>query len=152
VARAVSDYYFCALNPTNPASAAAQRLSLIEYVEQNHGLSNNCYVRWLSNSLFGDVFSSDAEMMDRALKNLSQFSFVGITEQFDSSLERLCLKYGLVPYGRTELNRNDATPRLKSLSDHELCVIQRCNSLDIALYQQIRNDVRFHAPETLVLA
>jgi hypothetical protein len=152
VARAVSDYYFCALNPSNPASAAAQRLSLIEYVEQNHGLSNNCYVRWLSNSLFGEVFPSDAEMMDTAFKNLSQFSFVGLTEQFDSSVERLCLKYGLVPYGRTEQNRNHATPRPTSLSDDELRVIQRHNSLDLALYQHICGDVRFRAAETFVLA
>jgi hypothetical protein len=151
VARAVSDYYFCALNQSNPASAAAQRLSLIEYVEENHGLSNNCYVRWLSNSLFGEAFSSDAEMMDVALENLSKFSFVGITEQFDSSLERLCLKYGLVPYGRTELNRNQATPRSKSLSDDELRVIQRHNSLDLALYQHICGDVRFGAVETFIL-
>ena len=150
IERTASEYHFLRLSRSNPASAAAHRLSLIEFVEGRHGTSNNCYARWLSNAAFGAVFSSDAEMLGAALKNLDQFSFVGITEQFESSVQRLCQQYGLVPHRARAQNRNRATPPGFALSAVELRVIERHNLLDLAIYYRTLEDSRWGAEATPV--
>ena len=48
VSRAVSDYHFCRKNPANPAFAAANRLSLKEFVEADHSYLRNGQTRWHS--------------------------------------------------------------------------------------------------------
>jgi hypothetical protein len=141
VARAVSDYYFLRRNPSNPASAAARRLSLIEFVEGDHGSSNNCYARWLSNAAFGATFPSDTAMLETALRNLALCSFVGITEQFGLCAQRLCLKFHLRPYDASERNRNRATPPEFSLSPQERDMIERRNRLDLIIYSRVLEQV-----------
>ena len=137
IARTVSDYYFVLQNHSNAASQAARRLSLTEFVEANYASSNNCYARWLSNAAFGAVFSSETEMLNAALRNLSRCSFVGITEQFTTAVQHFCRKYGLTPYGMREANRNNATPAEFSLTKQERDAIQRQNALDLAIYSQV---------------
>jgi hypothetical protein len=141
VTRTVSDYYFLRRSPSNPASAAARRLSLVEFVEGDHGSSNNCYTRWLSNAAFGASFSSDTAMLETALHNLALCSFVGITEQFALCAERLCRKFHLRPYQGTESNRNGATPPEFSLSPKERDVIERRNWLDLTIYSRVLEQI-----------
>jgi hypothetical protein len=135
VSRAVSDYHFCRKNPANPAFAAANRLSLTEFVEANHSYVRNGQARWLSNAAYGAHFASEEAMLDEALKNLAQISFIGITEQFDASLERLSDCYGLLTHSALGPNTNAFTPRGNPLSEEELSVLRRHNSLDLAIYE-----------------
>ena len=105
ISRAVSDYHFCRKNPANPAFPAANRLSLTEFVEANYSYGQNGQVRWLSNAAYGAPFASEEAMLEEAMKNLAQISFVGITEQFDISiapLRALRLDYALRPLAEQE--------------------------------------------------
>jgi hypothetical protein len=135
VSRAVSDYHFCRKNPTNPAFAAANRLSLIEFVEANHSYVRNGHTRWLSNAAYGVRFASEEAMLEAAMKNLAQISFIGITEQFDASLARLSDRYGLTTHSSLGPNTNAFTPRGNRQSEEELSVLRRHNSLDLVIYE-----------------
>jgi hypothetical protein len=134
IARVVSDYFFCRQNPTNPAYPFANKLPLVEFVARGYGSSQNCYAQWLSNAAFGARFGSEEEILDAALKNLSQFSLIGITEQFDLSIEHICKRYDLVTYPVNEVNKNAATPEGRSISDEEIQVVRGHNLLDLAIY------------------
>jgi len=136
IARVISDYYFCRKNPSNPAHEAATALSLREFVERGYASSQNCYARWLSNAVFGAKFHDQNEMLQSAMNNLAQFSFIGITEQFDLSVERLCQRYGLAPQATSEANRNDATPEARHVSEEEHEVLNRLNKLDLIIYAE----------------
>jgi len=136
IARTISDYYFCRKHPSNPAHEAATTLSLVEFVERGYGFSQNCYARWLSNEPFGAKFRDADEMLQQAMTNLSQFSFIGITEQFDVAVRRLCQKYGLVPHATTSVNRNAATPKTRHVSAEEYGVLRRANALDLVIYKE----------------
>ncbi|MBI2680980.1 MAG: sulfotransferase family 2 domain-containing protein [Candidatus Solibacter usitatus] len=144
IARAVSDYHFCRKHPANPAFASAHKLSLIEFAEADFSYVRNGQVRWLSNATYGARFANDEAMLEQALKNLAQMSFVGITEQFDASLERLCARYGLATHSGHRQHKNAFTPRGNSLSEEELSVLRRHNSLDLVFYEHCLE--RFGAP------
>jgi hypothetical protein len=134
MARVVSDYYFCRRNPTNPAHVFANTLTLVEFVARGYGSSQNCYAQWLSNAAFGAKFRSENQMLDAALKNLANFSFVGITEQSDLSIQRICKRYDLTVYPLTEANKNASTPEGRSISEEEIQIVRNHNLLDIAIY------------------
>src|ERR1700730_13126231 len=134
IARVVSDYFFCRQNPTNPAYPFAITLPLVEFVAQGYGSSQNCYAQWLSNAAFGAKFRSEDEILEAALKNLSQFSFIGITEQSDLSIEQICKRYNLAVYPVTEVTKNRATPEGRHVSEEEIQVVRGHNLLDLAIY------------------
>jgi hypothetical protein len=134
VERTVSEYYAVRQDRSNPAYAAARQQSMLRFVEGNHGSSNDCYTRWLSNAAFGRTFANDAQMLDAALINLARFSFIGITEAFETSVDRLCQKYMLVPYRTTVRHRSSATPATFLLSKQERRVIEIHNMLDLVVY------------------
>lgn len=138
ITRTVSDYYFCRRNPSNPAHAAARRLSLIEFVEGGYGMSHNCYVRWLSKAAYGTEFRTDDEMLKSAQTNLAEFSLVGLTELFEVSVRRICDRYGLTLYPPSKINRNDATPHGGDISTEERRVLSRYNALDMVIYEDCR--------------
>lgn len=135
VARVVSDYFFCRQNPTNPAYPFATTLPLAEFVAKGYGSSQNCYAQWLSNAAFGAKFRSEDEMLDAALKNLSHFSLIGITEQSELSIERICKRYELTAYPVTEVNKNGATPEGRCISEQEIQAVRGHNLLDLAIYE-----------------
>jgi len=145
VSRAVSDYYFCRNDPANPAWKPANELSLSEFVEGNYSQVQNCYARWLANAVYGARYSSEEEMFLEAMRNLKQFAFIGITEQFDRSVERLCERYGLKKYALKRAHRNASTPWRRPLSEQELSLLKHHNSLDLAIYQESLN--RFSLPD-----
>lgn len=138
IARVVSDYFFCRQNPTNPAYPFATALPLVEFVARGYGSSQNCYAQWLSNASFGAKFRSEDEMLDAALKNLSQFSLVGLTEQSDLSIEWICKRYDLAFYPITRMNKNVSTPEGRSISEEEIHAIRGHNLLDLAIYDVCR--------------
>ncbi|HKW97889.1 MAG TPA: hypothetical protein VJN43_09140 [Bryobacteraceae bacterium] len=135
ISRTVSDYYFCRKHPSNPAHEAAVNLSLSQFVEKGYGFSHNCYARWLSNAAFGAGFRGPDAMLEKAMENLSKFSFVGITENFEISVERLCRRYCLVPHAAGRANRNDATPQRQELSSGEREIIRHFNALDLVIFR-----------------
>jgi len=139
VERTVSDYYHCRQNPANPAHEVARNLSLVEFVEQGYGLTHNCYTRWLSNASYGTRFSTEGEMLQAARATLAAFTLIGITEEFDISVRRICERYRLTQGPLSTENRNVATPRGTGVSAKERRVIMRCNELDVLLYEDARH-------------
>ena len=135
ISRAVSDYHFCRQNPANPAFPAANKLSLTEFVEANYSFVRNGQARWLSNAAYGARFDTEEAMLEEAMKNLTQISFVGITEQFDVSLKRLCNRYRLRTHFNPGPNKNAFTPRGNRLSEEEVSVLRRHNRLDLVIYE-----------------
>jgi len=138
IARAISDYHFCRTNSLNPAHGAACALSLTEFVERGYGFSQNCYARWLSNAAFGAKFRHQDEMLQEALNNLARFSWVGITEEFDLSVKRICARCGLIPHATREGHRNRATPEARHVSAEEREFVGHFNRLDQAIYEECR--------------
>jgi hypothetical protein len=135
VERAVSDYYFCRRDPANEAHAAAMKLSLIEFAEANYSFVGNGLVRWLSNAAYRASFPSEEKMFAAALKNLEQISFVGTTEEFDLSVERLCQRFGLRRYSAVAVHKNKFTPEDQRLSLDERRILERYNARDMELYR-----------------
>jgi len=127
IQRAVSDYYYCCHDPNNPAYPAASKMSLTEFVETDRSFVRNGYARWLSNEAYGMKFATDEAMLEEAMKNLAKISFVGITEQFDASVGRLCERYGLTAYSPTAVRRNNFTPEGRRLSDREQEILEQHN-------------------------
>lgn len=138
ITRTVSDYYFCRRSPSNPAYEAAQKMSLVEFVERGYGMAHNCYARWLSEAAYGTVYRSDDDMLRCAQTNIAAFSVVGITELFEESVRRICQRFGLTQYPASKINRNDATPHGKGISAEERRVLSRYNALDLVLYEDCR--------------
>jgi hypothetical protein len=74
-------------------------------------------------------------MLAAALKNLEQIPFIGTTEEFDLSVERLCQRFGLRRYSTVTLHKNKFTPEDQRLSQDERKVLERYNALDMELYR-----------------
>jgi len=74
IARAISDYFFCLKNPSNPAHQAARTCRSASSLARVTAPLKNCYARWLSNAAYGAKFRNQDEMLREAMRNLSQFS------------------------------------------------------------------------------
>ena len=64
-------------------------------MERGYSSVRNAYVRWLSDAAYGLRFATEEAMFDAAMENLEQFAFIGITEHYDVSVQRLCERFGL---------------------------------------------------------
>ena len=135
VARTVSEYHYLRQHKSNPAFLAVSRLSLLDFVATDYAFSRNCYARWLSNAAFGKAFPTEEGMLNAAMDNLRQFSFIGITERFEIAIRRLCEKYDLATHAGSEQNRNRSTPLGIRISMEERSFIQQQNSLDMIIYE-----------------
>jgi hypothetical protein len=89
----------------------------------------------LSNAAFGKAFPTEEGMLNAAMDNLRQFSFIGITERFEIAIRRLCEKYDLATHAGSEQNRNRSTPPGIRISMEERSFIQQQNSLDMIIYE-----------------
>ena len=136
VTRAVSDYYFCRKDPSNPFHPLVMKQPLAEFVERNAVYAQNCYARWLSNQAFGETYRSKNEMLEAAMENLGRISLIGVTEEYDESVRRLCGRYRLSPRPTTKANRNDSTPAGRQISPAERELISHYNSLDMVIYEE----------------
>jgi Sulfotransferase family len=83
-------------------------------------------------ALTGDL--SEAAL-DSARENLRTFAFIGIQEQFETSVDRLRAILGLGPVPYQNRHVADDRPTVDDLSDDERALIVEHNRLDAELYQ-----------------
>ena len=132
VERALSDYWYCFHEPSNPAHAKACELSEVDYVARGFGQSRNGHARYLSGIAFSGEMVADEELFTRAKAGLDRVDYVGVFEQLDDVVDDLCALAGLEP-ARHLPWLNDA-PRLAATSDHDRRLIAAHNWVDSALY------------------
>lgn len=142
VERAISAYEFmktCII--VNPQAAITQQkarsLPLKDYI-RDPAISGviNGQTRQLAGRVWqGDIRETNPDWLEAAQAHLAEFAFVGLTEQFNESMDLLNYTFGWSPLqqiqqlmvGRKRLKR-------EQLTDEELEIILEHNQLDLALY------------------
>lgn len=148
VRRALSDYHYVTSTPDHPIYEHVKKLSLREYFDSGiTGQLSNGMVRLLS----GDHLPDDPGVpghgrmgqkdLGRARENLkNHFAVAGLQERFDETLLLFRRRLG---WGWPFYSRQNVTTRGYSLSDidpADLEHIRELNSLDIELYESVRED------------
>ena len=128
----------------------AKRLSLEELVQSDEpeALYNvhNGMARQLVNHLIAPIDLSDEEWLKRAGENLDRFTFVGISELYDLSVNLLCESLGWSPVTRLDTANTYAQTfgspeQFEAIPDEVLtpqtaAVIIERNWIDLQLYQR----------------
>lgn len=132
VERALSDYWYCFHEPSNPAHAKARELSELEFVARGFGQSRNGHARYLSGVAISGEQISDEALFARAKHGLDRMDYVGIFEQLDDAVDDLCELAGVERSGALPW-LNEAA-RLRPASGHDRRLIAAHNWVDSALY------------------
>jgi len=142
VARVVSHYRFVKRSPNHHLHDLVRRkaLSLADYVDGTAAqVLNNGQVRCLFGDAHRQIGFGDCgrEMLEQALSHIDEhFVFVGVQELFEYSVSRLCRALG---WAEVELEpRNVSADAPQHVGDAVAARILEYNSLDMALYEQIR--------------
>lgn len=113
----------------------ANNLSLREFVESTpYGEFNNGQMHLIA----GD-YGNGEDVLELALENIkNDFLMVGMVEQFDESLVLLkqTLDWPTVPAYRIKNKGN----RKRTLSEEDIEVIKKYNTLDFKLYEMVQNN------------
>ena len=85
-----------------------------------------------------NLFSED-ELLGRAIKNIDKhFSFIGLTERYEESLQSLCELYGWKYYiDRKKHNKTKSRPQINHLERSTIEKLEEKNRLDIELYNYV---------------
>jgi hypothetical protein len=127
----------------------AKKLSFAEFIESDEPQAqfnvNNGQARQFMNGLRGPVGLSEQKFLDKAQRRLAECAFVGITEQFDQSVELLCYILGWTVPGKMQrlntsrINEQD-DPRYEPvdrepISKELMCRLAERNRVDSELYR-----------------
>ncbi len=125
VDRVISSYYYNeSLNNTDNIK---NRETLKDYIEYHPGN--------LQTFMIAGTQSKD--MLQQARKNIQEhFSFIGITEEFETStlMYSLIQKLPLTPFIKCNVNKEKGEPEMGIISE-----IEKKNGIDIQLYQEQRD-------------
>lgn len=117
----------------------ANKYTLREFVESG-SIPNidNGMVRFISGDFDRPFGSCDSTMLDKALKNLETFALIGLNDDFDAFLLRLCDRYGWATpwYGSRRVAQGGI--RLADVDSETLKTIRKLNTLDLALYDTMK--------------
>lgn len=154
VDRVVSTYYYWRYNaprsPESPWLYLAQTMSLDDFVRCGHysvlqGIHNAQTwqladdLRWL----YHTVPEQDALAVAKA--NLDRFDFIGVYEEFEESVHRMCGYLGFAPPARApRVNVTRKRPAVAELSPVSVELIKELNRADLELYQYALE--RVHCP------
>jgi len=154
VDRVVSTYYYWRYNappsPESPWLYLAQTLSLDDFVRSGHfsvlqGIKDAQTwlladdLRWRYHSV------PDKDALAIAKANLDQFDFVGLYEDFDESMKRMCAYLGVPLRPRVpRVNVTKKRPAVSDLSPATIDAIMGLNAADIELYNYARQ--KFYHP------
>lgn len=138
-------------NPENEAIREVARQGLLPYlVSPLPGIS---LFRW--NSMTRHMLMGDAELsprwaaleaqynpvlaaraLDSAVSNLGTIDFIGLVEDFDASVARFCLTYGIDPTLEIQSHNSRGGRHYRdTLTAEELATAEAATTLDRALYQ-----------------
>ena len=150
MARALSFYYYAESHPDHylyPLLTDGQvelKTLLRHQTATTHELFN------LQTSMIaGDEWAdplrpADHAALERAKQNLrSYFRLVGLTEEFDASLQMLSQTFGWKIKAYTKKNVTRRKPQIKTLDTETRALLREANALDTELYQFAREF--FHA-------
>ncbi len=128
VQQVFSHYNFIKSNANGNHSQFAH-FSLADFVA--HPFGNNLQVRSISG--LDELENREEEALELAKKNLLNFFFVGITEEFDAGLLALQKKMGWQkkPY----YLRGTVQHYKTAMTEEDKTLIEKSNALDIALYE-----------------
>ena len=143
--RVVSTYYYwrhnTPLSPESPWLYLAQSMSLDEFIRCGHylvmqGISN--VQTWL---LADDLrwryhIVPERDALEVAKANLDKFDFIGIHEEFEESVSRMCAYLGFArPEKAPYVNKTRQRAGVRELSPTTIESIVELNQADIELYQ-----------------
>ena len=143
--RVVSTYYYwrhnAEVSPESPWLYMAQTMSLDEFIRSGHYLVRqgieNAQTWQLADDLrwrYRTVPEQDALAV--AKENLDKFSFVGIYEQFERSVEWMCKYLGVTPPNTVpHVNATKKRPAVSELSPATIEAITELNTADVELYK-----------------
>jgi hypothetical protein len=116
------------LGPPGPDLTLEQALSERSYIP------DNLQVRMLCGTVSPfDPLPPDA--LERAIRNIDSFAYVGTTERFVEFLALLNLELGWPTVGLTRSNANRDRPQISDLAPEEVAVVEERNELDRQLHQ-----------------
>jgi hypothetical protein len=132
VARVVSDYRYC-LTPKHPAHEqfAEQFPTLSDFAQ--HPASQNLMAKYLAE----DWQAGDEAVIESVLAG---FDFIGVMEMYEMSVSMVFRMADVVHVSNE--HRNQTVPTDRNALEIEAAVheeIRRCNAVDSALYQSVRN-------------
>lgn len=139
VERALSDYWYCYHEPTNPAHEAARRLSPAEFCAAGYGQAANGQARYLSGVAFDGSAPTEARLFRRALTVLRKVHYVGLFEALPRAMADIAGLAGVARFGASE--RLNAAKRVAPVSAAERERIAFCNRVDQALHAWARRRV-----------
>jgi hypothetical protein len=144
IARALSFYYYAKSDPDHylyPLLTDGQvdlKTLLRQQTATTHELFN------LQTSMIaGDEWAdplrpADHDALERAKQNLRTHFRVGLTEEFDASLQMLSQTFGWKIKAYTKKNVTRRKPQIKTLDAETRALLREANALDTELYQFAR--------------
>ncbi|MGM0876127.1 MAG: sulfotransferase family 2 domain-containing protein [Bacillota bacterium] len=128
----ISLYYFVHQNPNLPMYEQVKNKTFEEFIS-NENVHNR--LTWY---LAGEGPSN----LQKAIENLKDFHFVGITEMFDESVFLMKKKFGWNNVNYEKLNVTKNRPKSKQIPNHVIEKVMEKNHLDIELYQYVKNSLK----------
>lgn len=115
------------------------KYTLREFVEGGRIVNlDNGMVRFISGDFDRPFGSCDSTMLDKALKNLEAFALIGLNDDFDTFLLRLCDRYGWGAPWYASRRVARVGIRLPEVDTETLKTIQELNAFDKALYDTVK--------------
>jgi len=149
--RVISFYYFCReKNPKQfPIYQLAHELSLDDFLQA--GLNEPWVAAYIWNSQvwqlahgYGSTTKVDfsekngAEMLALAIRNINDFSFVGLTETFEQDRDVILTEIGVpLPIKKVVYNAGKERPPRKALAESTQALLKELTQLDLQLYEHV---------------
>jgi len=149
--RVLSFYYFCReKNPKQfPIYQLAHELSLDAFLQA--GLNEPLVAAYIWNSQvwqlahgYGSTTKADfnakngAEMLALAIRNINDFSFVGLTETFEQDRDAILTEIGVpLPVKKVVYNEGKERPPRKALPESTQALLKELTELDLQLYDHV---------------
>ena len=136
VERAISHYYHYRRRETERVHPLAMRSTLAEWVG-SCGLveMDNGQTRRLAGEMNVPCGRVTRATLERATSKLAMFAAVGLTERFDESRALLARVFGWGTHPYVVQNVGANRPRRSALDPETIEALERCNRLDLELYQ-----------------
>lgn len=135
VDRIISVYYYLKQSVNHVQHKLVKSVTLEDFVSSNTA-HNNCQTRFIAGNFHDIAGQSDAEVLARAKKNLTEhFAVVGLSERFDETLILLKRQLGWETMPFYVKQNKSRKPAKATISQETLKIIQSKNSLDMKLYE-----------------
>ncbi len=144
--RIISHYYYVLRTPKHYLynKVITKEMSLMDYVSSNISdeLQNSCVQRF-SGMTLREIEKDPDKSIEEAYNVLkNEYSVVGILENFNQTMELVAKKaFFNKKFEVEELNKTTDRPKKKEIDELTLKTIKKINSLDIKLYDLVKNDL-----------